>query len=389
MPETVSSADVQQAVLTLLCHASVVYQTVPEYAGRNGVGGLFSQKNHLAQHVLQRLYLGHRPSSSWHSQTTLKGYGNAPLADHFFPIPCHGARSTSGGVSRVDGSGGGSGGSGGRIDEATAGGDAIDREAALATVRAAPRHLVVSHLLHALYRPRAMRAKDMLQHYSAPPEHPELAVRPPASIDLAIHVRRGDRLTVDRASEKIRAWDEAAVVEEVRRLLPANGTVLIASDDDAFSSAVTRRLGPLGYTVLRHRNDHEHLDAQNRSAEAALACDASCVPPLLSLVQLVARARRVVMSSKSNLGSFLLSWWFAANEGAAPTAIFDLDGVVSEAAIFRQHRYFCELPWGSRRGMCKGNQTACELPAFRERNFCVAKHPSASPSGPRRPPGAS
>ena len=91
------------------------------------------------------------------------------------------------------------------------------------------------------------------------------------------------------------------------------------------------------------------------------------------------------MSSKSNLGSFLLSWWFAANEGAAPTAIFDLDGVVSEAAIFRQHRYFCELPWGSRRGMCKGNQTACELPAFRERNFCVAKHPS----GPRRPPGAS
>ena len=170
-------------------------------------------------------------------------------------------------------------------------------------------------------------------------------------------------------AERIREWSEEAIEAEVRKLAPPNGTVLVASDDDAFSRRVAARLRLAGYAVLRDGNEQERFDATNRSVEAALVCDASCVAPLLSLVQRFARARALMVSSKSNLGSFLLSSWFAANGDAMPTLV-DLDGVVTESAIAHQHRYFCELPWGSRRGLCRSNQTACDLPHMVQRAFC-------------------
>ena len=105
--------------------------------------------------------------------------------------------------------------------------------------------------------------------------------------------------------------------------------------------------------------------------------------------------RALMLSTKSNLGSFLLSWWFAANtargrSGSAPgggteataTAaggdddpmprLVDLDHAVTSTNTFsKQGRYFCSLPWGSRCGLCKGNQTSCELAAFAQRSFCA------------------
>ena len=351
----VSQGAVRPLVLQLLCdERGAAYESVPDYPGRSGVGGLFSQLNYYAQEVFVRLHHGARPMPGWHTNTRLHGYGDAPLSTHFHAVPCgRGSRRSAG------------------LDADAA---AFSRDGALAALAAAPRHLVVSHLLAALYRPRATRRElDAARPAGADMPHDGASAGgSPAgggSIDLAMHVRRGDRLYVDRQAERIREWSEEAIEAEVRKLAPPNGTVLVASDDDAFSRRVAARLRLAGYAVLRDGNEQERFDATNRSVEAALVCDASCVAPLLSLVQRFARARALMVSSKSNLGSFLLSSWFAANGDAMPTLV-DLDGVVTESAIAHQHRYFCELPWGSRRGLCRSNQTACDLPHMVQRAFC-------------------
>ena len=318
---------VGRAVLHLLCFGSRSYDQVNDYGGRDGVGGLFSQLNFLAQEVLERMFIGTAPGASWHASTHLHGYGGGSLADHFHAIPC------------------------------PAQPQLLSIAEALTVVVGAPRHLVVSHLLHALYRPRAVRRSS--ESSSGP-------------IDLAMHVRRGDKITEERSGERIKIWDETALLEEVGKYI-RNGTVLIASDDDAFSKSVAERLEGNGYTALRHGNDHQTFDAQNKSVEAALVCDASCVTPLLSLMQQFTRARTIILSTKSNLGSFLLSYWFAANNDETPGFV-DLDKVVTSTATFsRQGRYFCVLPWGSRRGLCKSNQTTCDLPGFAQRAFCLPK----------------
>ena len=54
---------VQDAVLHLLCFGTT-YDRVADYPGRNGVGGLFSQLNFLAQEVLERLYQGRTPAAT-------------------------------------------------------------------------------------------------------------------------------------------------------------------------------------------------------------------------------------------------------------------------------------------------------------------------------------
>lgn len=337
-----SSPSVQQLVLQLLCdEQSPAYDAVPIYPGRNGVGGLFSQLNYLAQEVFSRLYRGYRPFPGWHANTRLRGYGSQSLDAFFHAIPC-GRR---------------------RWDTETT----VSRRDALRALAEAPRHLVVSHVLAALYRPRMAR-KDVDASVHAEATTP-LEGSSTTTIDLAMHVRRGDRLYVERQSERIREWSEDDIVLTARKRVRQNGTILVASDDSAFSRQVATRLRTSGYLVLRHHNDMERLDAQNRSIEAALVCGASCVPPLLSLVQLFSRARALMLSSKSNLGSFLLSWWFAANADQVPE-LFDLDGIVNEKVLSGQHRYFCELPWGSRRGLCKSNQTACELSYMAQRSFC-------------------
>ena len=333
---------VQDAVLHLLCFGTTTYDRVADYPGRNGVGGLFSQLNFLAQEVLERLYQGRTPAATWHSRTKLHGYGESPLSDYFAPVPCP-AQAPMASVN-----------------------DAV------AALSKAPRHQVVSHLLHALYTPRSV---SML-----------VASSPAQQLDLAMHVRRGDRITVQRQAEKIIIWDEAALLKEAARHIPLGkrGTILVASDDDAFSRSVARALEDAGHTAIRLGNDHEAFDAQNRSVEAALVCTTACVPPLLSLVSHFSRARTLMLSTKSNLGSFLLSWWFAANVQDANVldampGFVDLDHVVTSTSTFsKQRKYFCELQWGSRRGLCKSNQSTCELAAFTQRSFCA---PAGSKAG--------
>lgn len=339
---------VEHAVLHLLCFGTQTYDRVADYPGRNGVGGLFSQLHFLAQQVLERLYQGHTPAPTWHATVRLHGYGEGTLSDYFRPIPCPPLPPMT------------------SLDDA------------LATLVRAPRHQVVSHLLHALYTPRSLPSS--------------MAKSPLAEVDLAMHVRRGDKITEQRPGERIIIWDEEALVQEAKKHIGAGrqGTILVASDDDAFSRSVQRALENVGHAVIRHGNEQQKFDAQNRSVEAALVCSAACVAPLLSLVQQFSRARTLMISTKSNLGSFLLSWWFAANErngavmgkaggaGDVMPGFVDLDRVVTSTATFsKQGRYFCVLPWGSRRGMCKSNQSTCDLPAFAQRSFC-------SPAGANR-----
>ena len=128
--------------------------------------------------------------------------------------------------------------------------------------------------------------------------------------------------------------------------------------------------------------------AANRSAEAAKVCGARCVVNLLGMLGPFGRADRLMLSSKSNLGGYLLSWWAAANRPghaadslgrAVPDAFFDLDRVLRKEALPR--RYFCELPWGSRRGLCASGQGACDMPQFAPRSFCRGQLPRQAGGG--------
>lgn len=57
-----------------------------------------------------------------------------------------------------------------------------------------------------------------------------------------------------------------------------------------------------------------------------------------------------MLSSRSNVGVFLLSWWGAAHGGALPSSYFDLD---RDTTWWRMPwRYFCSLAAGSRGGSC-------------------------------------
>ena len=315
-----SASPVRDALLQVLCSANTTYE-VTEFPGWGA--GLFAQLNYIAQQVTVRTLKGQRPAYDVHARTRLKRYGNDLLSNHFLPIPCTHVRHTD---------------------------VKYTMEEALAMLRSAPRYLVVSHILGLLYRPRATNDLDTAL---------QLLARHFGSIDPAIHVRRGDKLSEKRYYERIKVWEVPAILDEVPKHVRPNGTVLIASDDDAFTREVNEQLSRLGYVSLRLGNDHQRFDTHNKSIEAARVCDATCVMPLLALNQAFARARMLMVSTRSNVGSHLLSCWGAANADAVPRFV-DLDGGRSNiSALMTNGKYFCDLAYGSRCGMC--NSSECEV----------------------------
>ena len=313
-----SASPVRDALLQVLCSANTTYE-VTELPGRGA--GLFAQLNYIAQQVTFRTLKGQRPAYDVHARTRLKRYGNDFLSTHFLPIPCtHVKRHTD---------------------------VKYTMEEALAMLRLAPHYLVASHILGLLYRPRATNDLDTAL---------QLLARHFGSIDLAIHVRRGDKLSEKRYYERIKVWDVPAILDEVPKHVRPNGTVLIASDDDAFTREVNEQLSRLGYVSLRLGNDHQRFDKHNKSIEAALVCDATCVAPLLALKQAFARARMLMVSTRSNVGSHLLSCWGAANADAVPRFV-NLDaGRSNISALMINGKYFCDLALGSRCGMCNSSE---------------------------------
>ena len=155
---------------------------------------------------------------------------------------------------------------------------------------------------------------------------------------------------------------------------PADGSgvwrVLLASDDNSYLEQLARLCRADGMHVEVIANEEEQKDAaSNRSIEAAKVCGAGCVTSLLNMVQRFATSDRLILSSKSNLGGYLLSSWGAFNQ-LMPT-FTDLDAAVRWNALPR--RYFCELPWGSRHGLCTTSQSTCDVPQNAQRTYCKGK----------------
>eukprot|EP00966_Prymnesium_polylepis_P100980 2338369-Prymnesium_polylepis.1 len=242
----------------------------------------------------------------------------------------------------------------------------ISIDDASSTVRQTPRYFVAAALLRLLFMPVSTATLSSISTARSPPD--ESLDLP---FDVAVHVRRGDRIWVERSVEKIEIWSEGAIASEVAKMVDTpSGRVLLASDDNAYAMRLAATLGSAGFRVVTIRNDAEAFVAgTNRSVEAAKVCGEECVPPLLATMGAFARAPRLLLSSKSNFGGYLISWWGAINKGKIPT-ITDLDRVLKPGML--PVRYFCELPWGSRHGFCSGGQTACDLLQFRDRNFCSA-----------------
>lgn len=319
------SSDVSRALLEVLCHGRPAYDV--GYVGW-GTPGLFSMLNSVADELLVRVYLGERPADArkFYHRTRLIGYGNVSLAAYWSPWTC-----------------------GDTPPSAPVGSWAVP------TLLAAPRYVVASNLLHLMYRPRN-------RERGASP----VSATADRRYALAVHVRRGDKLAEQRNSEKIAMWDEAKVSAAVTAHVKGGGkgegkgggessgesarpAVLLASDDNAFASRVASSLGP-SVDIDRPSNEH---DAGTTAPFDA--CDASCIPPLQALADGFGRADALLLSSKSNMGSFLMTWWGAANGDALPNVV-DMDGKLHRGQMAKG-KYFCCLAWGSRRGVCEANRT--------------------------------
>lgn len=228
-----------------------------------------------------------------------------------------------------------------------------------ATLAKLPRFLLVSHLLHLLFRP--------LQ-----PPSLKSPTNKPFSFDLAIHVRRGDKMSEQRAWEKLSFWNESKITAHASSLLPRPAAsqaqlvtrrprVLLASDDNRFAASLKQRLEEeLGCTVTWLEATHLNnlADKTARAVGEGVGgghwssdpCDARCVPPLLELIQGFSHSARLMLNTRSNVGTFLLTWWPAANFDAMPTYL-DMDGA---PAPISPNRIWCDLPYGSRHGTCEG-----------------------------------
>ena len=349
-------SQVEAALTRVLCAGHVGYESLPPVITRDGVVGLFSQLNQIAQELLVRAYRGDGPRNlhDLYENVSLVGYGGQSLAAHF---------DTSLGCPATSG-----------FKHVTCGLTVSD---AVATLRRAPRYEVTGALLRLAFKPLSPAT---------------LVADATTRFDLAVHVRRGDRLLQWRPVERIEDWEEGALLKQMLAMLGLSSEpstvaastgaasavttstanvgeatrrgrrplVLLASDDNNYLHRLASLARRASLRVVLLGNKYEAFDASNQSMESAKVCSSACVPPLLGMLDPFGRADRLILSSKSNLGGYLLSWWAAANAGrTAPVAFHDLDNVLRAESLPR--RYFCELHWGTRRGLCSSDQSACDL----------------------------
>lgn len=356
VPTMAQESPIGRAVLRVLCHGQPSFSSVPTNPGHKGVSGLTSQLNYIAQGVLERLDRGEGLSSSdiIHRTTTLRGYGWSAVGEYFEQPAC---------ATDLDGS-----------MHTTA--------AAAALLVKSPRYLVASHLLHQLYWPRA----SLLPLGTPLPRY-----------DLAMHVRRGEKAhTAIREGEThMRNQSEDELVSSALRLLPADATrrgdsatasrkvwrVLLASDDDSFAQSLTQRLEQSGHLeVLRLASDKRDATSRSSTSEAAAVCGSACLRTPVELAAHFAASDRVMLSSMSNMGVYMLTWWAAANNDTFPT-LLDLEGRVTTSKLQRGF-FFCSMPWGVKHGLCGAGQTACSQPWNAHRQFCLNVSMRARRSGP-------
>jgi hypothetical protein len=327
-------APLHESLLQVLCHGRPAYDV--GYVGW-GSPGFFSMVNSVADELLFHVYRGERPRDvlAFYRDTRLIGYGKAALAEHFEPWSCDAvARPLDGDV----------------------------HARAVPALLSASRYTVMSRLLHILYRPRTSGAS-----WYAPEQR----------FDVAVHLRRGDKLVEARNAERIAIWNASQVVTAVTRLLKEDrkrrstasssssssssssaahahtpSTILLASDDNAFALLCERML----VTSLPQIQIVRPPNAFDKGTAAPFdACSAECIRPLQQLMAAFARSRSLLLSTRSNMGAYFLTHWGAANHEAYPSFI-DMEGKTHFAQLLHG-RGFCALGWGSRHGMCESNRT--------------------------------
>ena len=206
---------IEAALLVLLCRDATVHKATL-LKQRNAFAGLFAQINWLLHQILELLLDGVSGSPRGllraFYEMRLWGYGGDPIGRHLQPAAACPA---------------------GSINASTV-------AWASERLRESPRYFVASHLARLLVQPK------------------DTSIAKSGRFALAIHIRRGDKLTATSgrerieprkegqwASEALQSLRDLANITSPRRTLgmpadwqpPHGGRVLIASDDEAFAAS--------------------------------------------------------------------------------------------------------------------------------------------------------
>lgn len=348
------SSPIDDALLKVFRHGepTTKYSNCPYVPPR----GFFAMLNVILDRVLSDIYRGRGPKSvkNFYHKDCLGGYGSmrhgVPLSRYFVPIPPPKNLSVPG-APRVG------------MQEITS---------AAAYLRTLPRYVVTSRLARLLFNASRTRNAEVLKP------------------DVAIHIRRGDKLLQPAMSAYERSigyWNESQIASAALRQLSElstsfgdgthdrsfNNHVLISSDDRKFAVRVVE--------LLQQRNVSTELLTETRvkspstiALPSVSECTAACVPPLLELVNRFSQASALLVSTKSNMGGFLLTSYSALNNDKPPRAVVDMDGALhhswkwsaSDALLPRS--YFCALAWGPRYGFCDGQSRLVQTCAGRPWN---------------------
>ena len=403
---THSSGSLQASLVSRLCGHGHATPSITTVATHHGFAGFFSQLNTVAQSLLDQLLLSEDAAPTSLNviyDAQISGYGGGPLSQFFEPaFSC----------------------------------EPLEPRVAAQPLKSFPRYFLVSHLLRLIFKPRNsmargrpqrehvevaiharrtdklvargaeriaipneeqlvalavgcirdLRAKRHAEHSHAsallPPTMPRLASTPVAP--AVAHTRLPPSLTamLNRSIRVLVASDDAAfAISLAARLRALRGLgqepieVSIESSGSHAGGGVNWGGGGGGEATAISMMNHTSAATSPPTAREHASCDASCVPPLLATLEGFARAASLVLSTGSNMGSFLLASWPAHNGDQIPifvdtdqrVAPADLGGITSGKPASDEHtnaatstrlgeRFFCQLELGSRAGLCDSTE---------------------------------
>jgi len=422
------SMSLQHAVLDVLCNGKPSFAAV-EYGTKNfstkmpvhslfsafsrgkamqvkGAPGFFAQLNIIAEAVLDHLYNGRGAPepAEFLSKTRIQGYGGHGLRHYFREYKCPEHASSADSVAD-----------------------------SLRILVSSPRYTVVSQVWRTLFTPRPhMLGSSRLSRDFA--------------FDIGIHVRRGDRnYNRTAVGHNVPMWDDlwdanewgearvadlaASMVKRGRLSSMARRapSAFVASDDDDYARRLEIELEARGIKSFVAASEDLVARLDGRDMNSALSyidkkgakpsaahimavavCNESCVPPLLELMERMVHSKQLLVNMRSNVGSFAVASWGAANGDQTPK-VADMGGELTSwpkqmrggpAIDQTAHEdlgrlpatYLCDPGWGGRRGWCTSNETWCsrallairtkamQRPTEKEHVGCGIDHCAAMPS---------
>lgn len=196
--------------------------------------------------------------------------------------------------------------------------------------------------------------------------------------ELAVHVRRGDKLKERLAQEAITLLSPLEIAALVNTTASARGLQRVAvlaeppfNVTELAELLDLRRAAVLDSTQMAFPV-YTSVDAASsrRLLMAVVDPDAFLPAPptedggwaqrepgafLFATLWSLSRARSIVINSKSNLGGLLAALAVVRSQGGGapggPPDIADMDGAL-ETSELAAGRYFCRVDWGPRRGLC-------------------------------------